>query len=49
MLRRTAAANRAFADPDDLVTAVRHHLCQLQYRHAILDDCLNVTGLRKPP
>lgn len=48
VLRRTATANRAFADPDDLITAVRHGLRQLQYRHDVLDGCLIPTGLRKP-
>ncbi|MGW3968364.1 transposase [Streptomyces ardesiacus] len=32
VLRRTTTANRAFADPDDLITAVRRNLRQLQYR-----------------
>jgi hypothetical protein len=45
VLRRTATANRAFADPDDLITAVRRGLRQLQYRHDVLDGCLIGTGL----
>ncbi|MEW2075346.1 transposase [Streptomyces sp. NPDC013433] len=48
VLRRTTTANRAFADPDDLITAVRRGLRQLQYRHDVLDGCLTGTGLRKP-
>lgn len=50
VLRRTTMANRAFADPDDLITAVRRGLHQLQYRHDVLDGCLIGTGLlQKPP
>jgi hypothetical protein len=50
MLRGTVLANRAFVDPDDLITAVRRGLHQLQYRPAILDGCLTGTDLqRKPP
>lgn len=50
VLRRTVLANRAFADPDDLITAVRRGLRQLQYRPDTLDGCLAGTGLqRKPP
>ena len=45
MLRRTTLANRAIADPDDLITAVRRELRQLQYRHDVLDGCLAGTGL----
>src|SRR5215468_9611238 len=40
VLRRflvSLAANRAFTDPDDLVTAVRQGLRQLQYRPDVLD------------
>lgn len=37
-------ANRAFADPHDLITAVRRGLRQLQHRHVVLDGCL--TGPR---
>lgn len=48
VLRRTTTANRAFASPDDLITAVRRGLRQLQYRHDILDGCFAGTGLRKP-
>ncbi|MGW4147072.1 transposase [Streptomyces albogriseolus] len=33
VLRRTPTANRAFADPGDLISAVRRGLRQLQYRH----------------
>ena len=47
--RRTTVANRAFADPDDLITAVRRGLRQLQYRHDVLDGCLTGTGLRRQP
>ena len=47
--RRTTVANRAFADPDDLITAVRRGLRQLQYRHDVLDGCLTGTGLRHQP
>ncbi|MEU3296993.1 hypothetical protein ABZ722_32210, partial [Streptomyces longwoodensis] len=49
VLRRTTTANRAFADPDDLITAVRRGLRQLQYRHDVLDGCLTGTGLRRQP
>lgn len=45
VLRRTTTANRAFADPQDLITAVRRGLRQLQYRHDVLDGCLTGTGL----
>ncbi|MFI6551302.1 hypothetical protein ACIBO9_49565, partial [Streptomyces prunicolor] len=45
VLRRTTTANRAFADPHDLITAVRRGLRQLQYRHDVLDGCLTGTGL----
>ncbi|MFC8308589.1 transposase [Streptomyces olivaceus] len=48
VLRRTTTANRAFASPDDLITAVRRGLRQLQYRHDVLDGCFAGTGLRKP-
>ncbi|MGC0331573.1 hypothetical protein RKD23_004563 [Streptomyces sp. SAI-170] len=44
VLRRTTT-NRAFADPHDLITAVRRGLRQLQYRHDVLDGCLTGTGL----
>ncbi|MBB5109578.1 transposase [Streptomyces spectabilis] len=48
--RRTTMANRAFADPDGLITAVRRGLRQLQYRHDVLNSCLIGTGLlQKPP
>jgi len=49
VLRRTTTVNRAFADPNDLITAVRRGLCQLQYRPDILDGCLAGTGLACPP
>lgn len=48
MLRRTTTANRASASPDDLITAVRRGLRQLQCRHDALDGCFAGTGLRKP-
>ncbi|WP_455680900.1 transposase [Streptomyces griseorubiginosus] len=49
VLRRTSQANRAFADPDHLITASQRGLHQLQYRHHAFDGCLTGTGLRKPP
>ncbi|CAM5359482.1 transposase [Streptomyces hirsutus] len=49
VLRRTTAANRAFADSDELFTAVRRGLRRLQYRHDVLDGCLVGTGLRNQP
>ncbi|MEW2275621.1 transposase [Streptomyces sp. SID685] len=49
VLRRTTTANRAFADPDDMITAVRRGLRQLQYRPDVLDGCLTGTGLRRQP
>ncbi|WP_428849381.1 transposase [Streptomyces lycopersici] len=49
VLRRTTVANRAFADPDDLITAVRRGLRQLQYGHDVLDGALNGTDLRRQP
>jgi hypothetical protein len=49
VLRRTSQANRAFAAPDDLITAIRRGLRQLQYRHDVFDGFLTDTGLRKPP
>ncbi|RCG17929.1 DDE endonuclease [Streptomyces reniochalinae] len=49
VLRRTTTANRAFADPDDLITAIRRGLRQLQYRPDVLDGCLTGTGLRHQP
>ncbi|MDX3804293.1 DDE endonuclease, partial [Streptomyces sp. AK04-3B] len=42
-------ANRAFADPNDLITAVRRGLRQLQYRPDVIDGCLTGTGLRCQP
>lgn len=47
--RRTTQANRPFADPVGLITAIRCGLRQLQYRPYILDGCLTGTGLREPP
>ncbi len=44
-----ARANRASAGPDDLITAVRRGLRQLQYRLDVLDGCLTGTGLRRQP
>lgn len=49
VLRRTVLANRAFADPDDLITAVRRGLRQLQYRPDVLDGCHTGTGLQRDP
>jgi hypothetical protein len=49
VLRRTSLANRAFTDPDDLVTTVRTGLRQLQYRPDVLDGCLAGTGLNPVP
>ncbi|WP_436848182.1 transposase [Streptomyces collinus] len=49
VLRRTTTANRAFADPHDLITAVRRGLRQLKYRHDVLDGCLTGTGLVPTP
>ncbi len=51
VLRRTTTtvASRAFSDPDDLITAVRRGLRQLQYRHDALDGCLTGTRLRRQP
>jgi transposase len=49
VLRRTTTANRAFSDPEDLITAVRRGLRQLQYRHDVLDGCLTRTGLVLAP
>ncbi|WP_425508456.1 IS630 family transposase [Streptomyces roseirectus] len=48
VLRRTTLANRAFADPHELITAVRRGLRQLQYRSNVLDGCLSGTGLPWP-
>lgn len=45
VLPRTTTANRAFADPQDLITAVRRGIRQLQYRRDVLDGCLTGTGL----
>ncbi|MFE1199557.1 transposase [Streptomyces olivaceoviridis] len=51
MVGATAHHHRqpAFADPQDLVTAVRRGLRQLQYRHDVLDGCLTGTGLVPTP
>ncbi|WP_406841906.1 transposase (plasmid) [Streptomyces sp. AHU1] len=46
---RPTMANRAFADPHDLIAAVRRGLRQLQYRHDVLDGCLTGTRLVLPP
>ncbi|WP_214410149.1 transposase [Sphaerisporangium fuscum] len=49
ILRRTTMANRAFTDPNDLITTVRQGLRRLQYRHDVLDGCLLGTGLVPAP
>jgi transposase len=49
VLRRTTTANRAFTDPNDLITAIRRGLRQLQYRPDVLDGCLTGTGLTAAP
>ncbi|MFI2242530.1 DDE endonuclease, partial [Streptomyces chrestomyceticus] len=49
ILRRTTLANRAFADPEDIITAVRRGLRQLQYRSDVIDGCLTGTGLIPAP
>ncbi|MGP3952289.1 transposase, partial [Streptomyces sp. 7N604] len=49
ILRRTTLANRAFADPEELIAAVRRGLRQLQYRSDVLDGCLTGTGLVPAP
>ncbi|MEU2718924.1 transposase, partial [Streptomyces sp. NPDC007205] len=49
LLPRTTTTDRAFADPDDLITAVRRGLRRLQYRPDTLDGCLTGTGLRRQP
>jgi hypothetical protein len=43
-LRRTPLADRAFADSQDLINAVRRGLRQLLYRYDVLDGCLVGTG-----
>jgi transposase len=48
VLRRTTTANRAFADPQGLITAVRRGPRRLQYRHDTLVGCLTGTGLPEP-
>ncbi|MFG2125384.1 transposase [Streptomyces sp. NPDC048710] len=45
VVRRTTLANRAFADPEDLITAVRQGSRRLQYRSDVLDGCLAGTWL----
>ncbi|MFI6495473.1 transposase [Streptomyces sp. NPDC050564] len=45
ILGGTALANRAFADPGDLITVVGQGLRRLQYRGGALDGCLAGTGL----
>ncbi|MFE9628868.1 hypothetical protein [Streptomyces sp. NPDC006527] len=47
-LRRTPLADRAFADSQDLINAVRRGLRQLRYRHDVLDGCLVGTGPVSP-
>jgi transposase len=47
--RRTTTANRAFADPHGLITAIRRGLRQLQYRSDVRDGCLAGTGLARTP
>jgi hypothetical protein len=49
VLPRTTTANRAFADPHNLITAVRRGLRQLHHRHDVLDGCLTGTGLTAAP
>ncbi|MEV0267144.1 transposase [Streptomyces sp. NPDC050617] len=49
VLRRTTTANRAFAGPQNLITAVRRGLRQLQYRPDVIDGCLTGTGLTPVP
>ncbi|MFI5751546.1 transposase [Streptomyces sp. NPDC051644] len=49
VLRRTTTANRAFKTPADLITAIRHSLRQLHYRHDVLDGCLTGTRLLDSP
>jgi transposase len=49
VLRRTTTANRAFADPHDLITALRRGSRQLQYRPDVIDGCLTGTGLMPTP
>ncbi|MGW3711685.1 transposase [Streptomyces albogriseolus] len=49
VLGRSSTANRAFADPDDLITAVRRGIRQLRNRPDVLDGCLTGTGLRRRP
>ncbi|GAB2765457.1 hypothetical protein GCM10027072_75230 [Streptomyces bullii] len=45
ILQRTTLVNRACADPDDLISAVRQGLRRLQYRSDVLDGCLAGIGL----
>lgn len=49
VLRRITLANRAFADLEELITAVRSGLRQLQYRPDVLDGCLTGTGRQRQP
>ncbi|MEE1772397.1 transposase [Streptomyces sp. JV185] len=49
VLRRTTTAKRAFADPHDLITAIRRGLRQLQYRRDVLDGCLTRAGVVLTP
>ncbi|MFF8594837.1 transposase [Streptomyces sp. NPDC015220] len=49
VLRRSTTADRAFRTPAGLITAIRHGLRQLQYRHDVLDGCLTGTGLLDSP
>ena len=49
VLRRTTQANRAFTDPDDLITAIRQGLQRLQHRSDILNGCLTATRLQHTP
>ncbi|MFF7648313.1 transposase [Streptomyces sp. NPDC007983] len=48
-LRRTVSANRAFADRDGLLTAVRWGPRQLQYHPDVLDSSLTSPGLQREP
>ncbi|WP_406467761.1 hypothetical protein OH738_08895 [Streptomyces hirsutus] len=48
-LRRTTLADLAFADPEELITAVRRGLRRLPYRPDVLDGCLTGLPQRRPP
>jgi hypothetical protein len=48
VLRRTVTADRAFAGPEGLITAVRRGLRRLPCRHDVLDGCLSGAGLPAP-